>query len=59
MHNFNDFVAKWLENKRSERDASQEQFIDLCDVLGHPTPVDVDPDGNFFAFEKVERVGSV
>lgn len=50
--NFVAFADKWQPSTRTERDAAQEQFIDLCDVLNHPTPVDVDPDGNFFAFEK-------
>ncbi len=46
------FVAKWRASARSERAASQEQFIDLCRLLGEPTPTEADPTGDFFAFEK-------
>jgi len=45
------FVAKWKASTRSERAAAQEQFIDLCHMLGEPTPGD-DPTGEHFAFEK-------
>ena len=45
------FVRKWTASTRTERSASQEHFINLCDVLGHETPND-DPTGDRFAFEK-------
>jgi len=45
------FVAKWKASTRSERAAAQEQFIDLCHMLGEGTPGD-DPTGERFAFEK-------
>jgi hypothetical protein len=32
------FVAKWRTNTRKERSAAQEHFIDLCRLIGHPTP---------------------
>ncbi len=32
------FVAKWRSNTRKERSAAQEHFIDLCRLVGHPTP---------------------
>ncbi|HPG00060.1 MAG TPA: N-6 DNA methylase [Kiritimatiellia bacterium] len=35
-----------------ERSAAQEHFIDLCHVVGHPTPAEVDPTGETFCFEK-------
>ena len=35
-----DFAAKWRDNPRRERAASQEHFIDLCHLLGVPTPND-------------------
>ncbi len=47
-----DFVKKWTASTRSERAASQEHFIDLCRVVGAPTPVEADPAGEFYAFEK-------
>ena len=33
------FVDKWRKSRRSERSASQEHFLDLCEVLHHhPKP---------------------
>lgn len=32
------FVAKWKASKLRERQASQEQFIDLCRLLDEKTP---------------------
>ncbi len=46
------FVAKWQQAELRERAASQEHFIDLCRLLAHPTPAEVDPDGTWFTFEK-------
>ncbi len=51
------FHEKWNASRRSERSASQEHFLDLCDLVGHPRPADVDPAGEFFTFEK--RVSKV
>jgi type II restriction/modification system DNA methylase subunit YeeA len=45
------FVAKWQASARNERAAAQEHFIDLCALLGEPTP-NSDPDGSTYAFEK-------
>ena len=46
------FVAKWQGSTRAERAAAQEHFIDLCRMLGQPTPNDADPTGEWYAFEK-------
>ena len=35
-----------------ERSAAQEHFLDLCRMLGHPTPAEADPTGETFCFEK-------
>ncbi len=45
------FAAKWRENARRERPASQEHFIDLCRLLGVQTPNEADPVGEWYAFE--------
>lgn len=45
------FIAKWKANQRAERAASQEHFIDLCALLGEPTP-NTDATGTTYAFEK-------
>ena len=35
-----------------ERSASQEHFIDLCRLLGEPTPAEADPSGETNCFER-------
>jgi hypothetical protein len=47
-----EFARKWDGNTRTERAASQEHFIDLCRMLGVPTPNEADPTGDQYAFEK-------
>ena len=46
------FVAKWLPVTLAERAASQEHFIDLCRLLGQPTPAEIDATGAEYTFEK-------
>ena len=38
-----------------EKAASQEHFIDLCRMLGEPTPNEADPTGTTYAFVKAVR----
>lgn len=45
------FVAKWRGTTLKERAAAQEHFIDLCRLVGHPTPAEDDPTGERFTFE--------
>lgn len=45
------FVAKWRQATIKERSGYQEHFIDLCHLIGHPTPVEDDPSGTRYAFE--------
>ncbi len=45
------FVAKWQQSTLRERASSQEHFLDLCRLLGHPTPAEADPAGRWFTFE--------
>lgn len=47
-----EFVAKWGAAKVRERQGAQEHFGDLCRLLGEQTPVEADPDGDFFCFER-------
>lgn len=47
-----EFVAKWQPSTRTERSASQEHFLDLCDALHVPKPADVDSTGKSYTFEK-------
>jgi type II restriction/modification system DNA methylase subunit YeeA len=46
-----EFVAKWRAAALKERAAAQEHFLDLCRLVGHPTPAEDDPTGQRFAFE--------
>ena len=47
-----EFAQKWGDNATKEKAASQEHFIDLCRMLGEPTPNEADPTGTTYAFEK-------
>jgi type II restriction/modification system DNA methylase subunit YeeA len=47
-----EFIAKWRRNTRTERSASQEHFLDLCEVFEHPKPAEADPTGESFTFER-------
>ena len=53
-----EFIAKWDNSRLRERQGSQEHFIDLCRLLGEPTPAEDDPLGERFCFERgAEKVG--
>ncbi len=49
------FIAKWQRSTLTERSAAQQHFLDLCAVLGQPTPAAADPDGTHYTFEKGAR----
>jgi len=46
-----DFVSKWKRAAGGEKQTVQEHFLDLCSLVGHPTPVESDPSGKRFSFE--------
>ncbi len=46
-----EFVEKWRKATLKESSAAQEHFIDLCRLVGHPTPAEADPTGQSFTFE--------
>ena len=50
-----EFIAKWRASELKERSASQEHFIDLCRLLGEPTPAEADPAGQRYCFERGAR----
>jgi len=53
-----EFVRKWSDSRLRERQGSQEHFIDLCRMLGEPTPAADDPLGERYCFERgAEKVG--
>ena len=50
-----EFITKWRDvelKPHLERSAAQEHFIDVCRLVGEPTPVEADPTGETFCFEK-------
>ncbi len=50
--NVAEFQAKWRGSTLKERSAAQEHFLDLCRLLGMPTPAEADKTGAFYTFEK-------
>ena len=50
-----EFIAKWRSSELKESSASQEHFIDLCRLLGEPTPAEADPKGDWYCFERGAR----
>ena len=49
------FIAKWRASELKESAAAQEHFIDLCRLLGEPTPAEADPAGEWYCFEHGAR----
>jgi type II restriction/modification system DNA methylase subunit YeeA len=47
-----DFIQKWGDSTLRERQGAQEHFIDLCRLLGEPTPAEDDPFGERYCFER-------
>ena len=53
-----EFIRKWSDSRLRERQGAQEHFIDLCRLLGEPTPAEDDPFGDHYCFERgAEKVG--
>jgi hypothetical protein len=50
--NVHELIFKWSKAALTERSAAHQHFLDLCAVVGHPTPAEVDPEGDSFTFEK-------
>ena len=50
--NVGQFITKWRKVRLTERSAAQQHFLDLCALLGHPTPAAADPEGASFTFER-------
>jgi hypothetical protein len=46
------FVDTWARSELREQQAAQSHFNMLCQLVGHPTPVELDPDGTVFTFEE-------
>ena len=50
-----EFISKWRASTLMERSASQQHFLDLCELLGESKPADVDPFGEWYCFERGAR----
>lgn len=50
--NVAELIDKWQKVELTERSASQQHFLDLCDLLDHPKPAEIDPRGELFTFER-------
>jgi hypothetical protein len=47
-----EFKTKWAKVSAKESAAYQSHFDDLCRLLNLPTPLEADPKGEFFCFQK-------
>ena len=50
-----EFITKWRASALTERSASHQHFLDLCDLLGEPKSADADPSGESYCFERGAR----
>ena len=53
-----EFIAKWSASELKESQASQSHFNDLCRMLDEPTPIEADPTGESYCFERGARKDS-
>ena len=53
-----DFIVKWRRNRGQESAGAQEWFLDLCRVVEHGTPAEVDPQQEWYTFERAVREAS-
>lgn len=47
-----ELIEKWRDTGLRESQGAQEWFVDLCRVVGHPTPAEADKKGESFCFER-------
>jgi hypothetical protein len=43
------FQQKWRDSRLTERSAAQQHFLDLCRLLGMPSPAEADQEGAFYS----------
>jgi hypothetical protein len=52
------FAARWRGVTTTEKASAQSHFLDLCAMVGEPGPLEADPTGASYAFERrVEKAG--
>ena len=47
-----EFIDRWRKVTQTEKAVSQSHFNDLCALLGEPTPIEADPEGEAYCFER-------
>src|SRR5262249_49935667 len=47
-----EFVERWSQSALRDQQAAQSHFNELCELVGHKTPTEMDPAGEFFTFEE-------
>lgn len=47
-----EFAAKWKAAAGSERASAQSHFLDVCALLDQRGPIEADPTGTWYAFER-------
>jgi type II restriction/modification system DNA methylase subunit YeeA len=47
-----EFIAIWRKSDLTERSGSQQHFLGLCELIEHPKPIEADPKGESFTFER-------
>ena len=53
-----EFIAKWRRSRGQESAGAQEWFLDLCRMVEHGTPNEMDPRQEWFTFERALRESS-
>ncbi len=53
-----EFIAKWRRSRGQESAGAQEWFLDLCRLVEHPTPAELDPRQEWYTFERSVREAS-
>ena len=53
-----EFIAKWRRSRGQESAGAQEWFLDLCRLVGHGTPGEIDPRQEWYTFERSVREAS-
>ena len=53
-----EFINRWRQVTQTEKAVAQSHFIDVCRLLGEPTPIEADPEGTWFCFERGARKDS-
>ncbi len=53
-----EFIAKWRRSRGQESAGAQEWFLDICRLVEHGTPAELDPRQEWYTFERTVRESS-